>query len=387
MEERLSIAPMMEVTDAHYRSLLRSMSRNTVLYSEMIVDDAINHTEENMLDFFLGKNIDEEPSVIQIGGWNPETMSEASYKLERYGGGYGEININCGCPSPKVSKRSFGAKLMLEPNLVREIVQSMVKKVSVPVTVKCRLGVAKERESYEELKEFITAAHSGGANKFIIHSRNCVLKGLTPKQNRDIPPLRYDVVHRLVQEFPDLQFVLNGGITTFESSLEHMNEKYNFTNTEGIVEELPGVHGIMIGRAAQSNPMIFAKADSTFWGVKDTCLTRREILENYFTYCEKVQSVNGPKKRSRPDKPLYGVSSSTLIKPLHNFMSGVRNNQIFKRVMNETYVACLSGVNGSSNPAVRGVVMRAMEEIDDEILDEVVGIRQEDLPDKPSELL
>jgi tRNA-dihydrouridine synthase A len=200
---------------------------------------------------------------MQLGGYEPEKLGLATELCDRYGQGYGEINLNCGCPSQRVSQRSFGAKLMLEPDLVREIVAAMGRRTSKPITVKCRIG-ADNRDSYEELQEFIMAAHSGGVNKFIIHSRKCILKGLTTKQNREIPPLKYEVVHRLCRDFPELTFVLNGGITTFAQAQTHLDPSgyhhaYSVDGIDGtegnrMVEVLPPVHGCMIGRQAWSHP-------------------------------------------------------------------------------------------------------------------------------------
>jgi tRNA-dihydrouridine synthase A len=298
--------------------MARGFTKKTVLYTEMVVDDTVIHSPN--IETLVGRDIEEEPSVIQMGGFNPETMARAAEILQTYGRQYGEININCGCPSPRVSKRSFGAKLMLEPDLVREIVHTISRRVDVPVTVKCRIGVD-ERESFPELVDFISAAHSGGATKFIIHSRKCILGKLTPKQNRDIPPLKYEVVHRLVKDFPDLKFVLNGGIQSFGQALGHLDNTYQYRKAsadllkgwssghdavEGpelgleVEESLPGVHGIMIGRAAYNNPLLLATADSVFFGQPDPCLTRRQILDRYISYCEWIQSENGvPKQTGR----------------------------------------------------------------------------------------
>ena len=290
LEERISVAPMMEMTDSHWRMMLRGITRKTVLYTEMVVDDAVNHTDCRSLDYFIGKNIDEAPSVIQLGGHNPETLAQAAEYCEAYGGNYSEINLNCGCPSQRVAKRCFGAKLMLEPDLVREIVQKMVRRVSIPITVKCRIG-ADDQDSYAELLNFIRAASAGGAKKFVIHSRKCFLNGLSTKQNRDVPPLKYEVVHSLVSEFPELTFILNGGIQTFSDAKSHLSSSgYQYSHddlpsakgsgcvdlpiktwgefgTAGDVQhnsvQLPAVHGIMIGRSAFSNPLLFATADST----------------------------------------------------------------------------------------------------------------------------
>jgi len=294
MDERLSIAPMMEQTDPHYRALLRSITKKTVLYTEMVVDDTILHTNEAQWDFFIGPNRGPGnadygiyPSVVQLGGSNPETMGKAAAIVEQYGHGYNEINLNCGCPSQRVAKKCFGAKLMLKPELVREIVATMQRQVSVPVTVKCRLG-ADEKDSYDELLHFIKCARDGGARKFIIHSRKCFLNGLTTKQNRDVPPLRYEWTHRLARDFPELKFVINGGIQTLEQAKVHLDRPYyyrssgtfsgfnelnppsmNTTSTEGLAEDiqqeiiecLPAMHGVMIGRSAWSNPLLFATAD------------------------------------------------------------------------------------------------------------------------------
>jgi tRNA-dihydrouridine synthase A len=181
MDERLSIAPMMEWTDPHYRALLRSLTKKTVLYTEMVVDDTILHTDTSQHDFFIGPNRGPRnedygvyPSVIQLGGSNPATLAEAAARVEQYGHGYGEINLNCGCPSQRVAKKCFGAKLMLNPDLVREIVSTMQRRVQIPITVKCRIG-ADEKDSYEELVHFIKSARDGGARKFIIH-RYCAGK-------------------------------------------------------------------------------------------------------------------------------------------------------------------------------------------------------------------
>ena len=217
---------------------------------------------------------------------------------------------------------------------MREIVQKMVRRVSIPITVKCRIG-ADDQDSYAELIQFIRAASAGGAQKFVIHSRKCFLNGLSTKQNRDVPPLKYEVVHSLVTEFPELTFILNGGIQTFSDAKSHLSSSgYRYSHeglpskkgsgcvdlpiktwgefgTAGEVQhnsvQLPAVHGIMIGRSAFSNPLLFATADSTFYGVKDPCLTRREIVARYIDYCEWAQSELGP---SRPMG--HGAGSQTV---------------------------------------------------------------------------
>lgn len=389
MDERLSIAPMMELTDPHYRMLMRFFSKKTVLYSEMVVDDTVIYSPG--LDFLLGKNIQEQPSIMQIGGHDPENLAKASEIVEQYGGGYGEINLNCGCPSPRVSLHCFGAKLMLKPELVREIVYTMQRRVSIPVSVKCRIG-ADEMDSYDELTHFIRTVASGGVNKFVVHARKCLLNGLSPKQNRDIPPLRYEVVHRLTQDFPELKFVINGGINTFEQAKEHLDTDYTYevpratTNdliyhklvknglnpkrygvgldsTEGeassdtpvpLYESLPAVHGVMIGRQAFANPCMFASADSEFFGQADQGLSRREVLDRYCDYCEWAQSDEGP-RYSVKNKTMT-VTSGVLLNAMRNVMHGLPWQQKYRVALNDIYMEKIKGINGDPNPSVREVV-------------------------------
>jgi tRNA-dihydrouridine synthase A len=349
LDEKVSIAPMLDWTDPHYRKLMRGITRKTVLYTEMVVDETILHAPN--LDFFIGRNTEVEPSVIQLGGHEPDLMAQAAEYCETYGNGlYEEININCGCPSQKVAKRCFGAKLMLEPDLVREMVYKMQRRVSVPVTVKCRIGVD-NNDSYEELKQFISSASEGGAKKFIIHSRKCCLNGLTTRQNRDIPPLRYEVTHRLVQDFPELKFVLNGGIQSFQQALTHLSPYPHDTSDE----PLPAVHGVMIGRMAYNNPLAFATADSTFYGVKDPCLTRREIIEKYMEYCEWSHSEEGPRRTVKGGK-VQMVSSMILVSGMRNIINGIPNVAKFRQELNDVYMQKLAEDKSNPNPNTREVV-------------------------------
>lgn len=365
--ERLALAPMMDVTDAYFRRLLRIMTKKTVLYTEMVVDDTVNHT--NNIDFFIGKHPDIYPSVIQLGGSNPETLGKAAEVCGQYDEGYAEINLNCGCPSNRVAKRCFGAQLMLQPELVRQIVSTMVRRSAVPISVKCRLGVTGERDTYEDLVEFITSAHSGGANKFIIHSRDCILDGLTTKQNRAIPPLRYDVVHRLSREFPDLTFILNGGISTFKAAKEHFTGEDHGFSRGCDTSALPAVHGVMIGRSVAADPVLFATADSEFWGLTDPCNSRRSLLEQYCDYCDHIQSDSGP-RRTTIDGKVQQVSTALLINAMRNVMCGVRNNKKYLRALNDIYVEKInSGSPGADYPLASEIISQAIACIADEDLD------------------
>ena len=375
MDERLSLAPMMDVTDCYFRRLLRILSKKTVLYTEMVVDDTIMHSPS--MDFFLGTHPDLFPSVIQLGGSNPETLADAAEKCGRYDEGYGEINLNCGCPSDRVAKRCFGAQLMLKPELVREIVYSMKRRVSCPVTVKCRLGVTGQRDTYEHLVEFISAAHAGGANKFIIHSRDCVLEGLSTKQNRDIPPLRYEVVHRLCKDFPDLKFILNGGLQTFGDAKMHFappppamvisteTVRSFFLEQTPATAALPPVHGVMIGRAVASDPILFATADSDFYGSPDPCASRRVLLDAYCDYCDWVQGDEGP-VRDVPGGKTQRVSTALLINAMRNTMCGVRNNRKYLRALNDIYV---DKIHAAEYPSASEIIQQAIKQVAPEDLD------------------
>lgn len=225
---------------------------------------------------------------------------------------------------------------MLQPELVREIVYSMQRKVSIPVTVKCRIG-ADDLDTYEDLLKFIRCASKGGAKKFIIHSRKCLLNGLTTKQNREIPPLQYEVVHRLINEFPELRFVLNGGIQSFSQAKIHINREGYLHNVDNLYyESLPPVHGVMIGRAAYSNPLMFCTADSEFFGVRDPCLSRRDILSRYIDYCEWAQSDEGPRRIVKNKNQM--VSTSVLLNSMRNIIHGIKNVNKFRLLLNDLYI-------------------------------------------------
>mmetsp|Transcript_26573 Transcript_26573/g.44426 ORF Transcript_26573/g.44426 Transcript_26573/m.44426 type:complete len:555 (-) Transcript_26573:79-1743(-) len=439
MDERISIAPMMEWTDPHYRRLLRYITKRTVLYTEMVVDDTIIHSPN--LDFFLGRDIEEGPSVIQLGGHDAEKLAQATEICGQYGGKYEEINLNCGCPSQRVSQRCFGAKLMLEPEHVRELVSSMQRRVPhIPITVKCRIG-ADDMDTYAHLTKFITCASAGGAKKFIVHARKCHLKGLNPKQNRDVPPLRYEVVHRLVQDFPELKFILNGGIQSFSAAHQHLDtsngylhdpatfEEINNGRTRGIdntskkrtlddtcvntrtttgtstnsssclskftgslntgrEEVLPAVHGVMIGRTAYSNPMSFATADSEFFGVADPCLSRREVLAGYIDYCEWCQSEQGPQFHTKKTAASTAgrpkrVTTSILLNAMRNIMHGLPNQQKFRVALNDLYMAKLRCLKSSSGGGGGGADPDRLQPNIRDIIEEACQVLSDEDLDRP----
>jgi tRNA-dihydrouridine synthase A len=332
-------------------------------------------------------------------GHDPETLAKAVEIVCGWEGKYGEINLNCGCPSPRVSQKCFGAKLMLDPEHIRRVVHEMTRRSDRPITVKCRIGVD-EKDSYEELKTFITQAHLGGSRKFIIHSRKAILSGLSPKQNRDIPPLKYEVVHRLVEEFPDLTFVLNGGILTMAQAKSHLNggswcrtdavggdstsatlvsegssdgggDSCGFDWGNGFRSGL-GVHGIMIGRAAYGNPCMLASVDSEFYGVRDPCLTRRGILERYIDYCEFALSEAAPSKVTNHGTR-QTVSTMVLLNAMRNVTCGMKHVSKFRMVLNDLYMDGIKGHADHYNPDPRVIIEGAMEVLLPSELDAPLG--------------
>ena len=363
LSERLSVAPMMEVSDRHWRALLRRVSRRTVLYSEMVVDHVVLHNaSKEALDFFLGTDIDEHPSVVQLGGHDPDSLAKAAEIVSSYGH-YAEINLNCGCPSQRVAQKCFGARLMLDPELVRRIVHSMSRVSSLPVSVKCRIGVD-DRDSYAELTQFISTVSQGGCRKFVVHARKCLLQGLSTKQNRDVPPLHPEVVHRLVVDFPELAFVLNGGVQTLDQAERHLAR-----------EESP-VHGVMVGRAVQNNPLLLASADSRFFGVRDSCGSRRRVAESYIEYCEWAQSEAGPVREVAGRR--QQATTSLLLKPMQNLMVGLQHNTRYRQVLNDAYVARVQA--GVPNPCPREVIEEAMACLNEDDLDASLGSNPSDEP-------
>lgn len=265
VSRRLSVAPMMDVTDRHCRYFLRQISRRTLLYTEMVTTGALLHGD---VDRHLRFHPEERPLALQLGGSEPDDLARCAALGERYG--YDEININVGCPSERVQKGAFGACLMAEPELVADCVRAMRAAVTLPVTVKHRIGIDRV-EDYDFMRRFVeVVAARGGCRTFIVHARNAILKGLTPKQNREIPPLRYDFVHRLKREYPELEIVVNGGIVDWP----------------GIDAQLAQVDGVMIGRAAQNDPWLFAEADARAFGEAAPPRTRAGVLAAVADYAE-----------------------------------------------------------------------------------------------------
>ncbi|MBW8191071.1 tRNA dihydrouridine(20/20a) synthase DusA [Neiella marina] len=261
---RLSIAPMLDWTDRHCRYFHRLLSQHALLYTEMVTTGAILFGKGDYLAF----NETEQPVALQLGGSDPADLAKAA-KLgaER---GYAEINLNVGCPSDRVQKGRFGAVLMTEPELVAQCVDAMKQVVDVPVTVKHRIGVD-EQDSYQFAADFISRVNQAGCDVFIVHARKAWLQGLSPKENREIPPLDYPRVHQLKQDFPHCHISINGGIMTLAQA----------------GEQLQSVDGVMIGRAAYQNPYLLAEADQLIYGDDNTdAKTRADVVEAMLPYIE-----------------------------------------------------------------------------------------------------
>ena len=231
---------MMELTDRHFRFLARQLTRHTLLYTEMLTAKAVIHGDR---DYLLETGTDDAPLVLQLGGADPVEMAEAATIGEAYG--YNEININCGCPSDRVKSGRFGACLMAEPELVKLLVSTMRSAVSIPVSVKCRLGIDRD-DSYQVVEDFVRKVADGGCESFIVHARKAWLDGLSPRENRSVPPLRYEYVYRLKEAFPHLHITINGG----------------FDSWDGITQQLEQVDGVMIGRQAYYHPSFLGEADT-----------------------------------------------------------------------------------------------------------------------------
>jgi tRNA-dihydrouridine synthase A len=272
LDRRVSVAPMMDWTDRHCRAFHRVLTRNALLYTEMAVDKAVLRGDTPRL---IGFDASEHPVALQLGGSDPVELAQAA----RIGAGFGydEINLNVGCPSDRVQSGRFGACLMLEPELVADCVKAMSDVVDVPVTVKCRIGVD-EQDAETALFGFVETVAGAGVTSFTVHARKAWLKGLSPKDNRTIPPLDYDLVRRLKARRPDLEIILNGGLEGLGHGLE----------------EGHGVDGIMLGRAAYHTPWCLARVDSRVFGESDPVQTRHDALAAYRPYIAERLKLGTP---------------------------------------------------------------------------------------------
>ncbi len=261
---------MLDWTDKHCRYFHRLLTKHAVLYTEMVTTGAILHGQAER---YLSFNQAEHPLALQLGGSEPNEMTQCATIAADFG--YDEVNINVGCPSERVQKGAFGACLMAEPQLIADCVASMQAKISIPVTVKNRIGID-DQDDYEGLHQFISTVAAAGCKTFIIHARKAWLKGLSPKENREIPPLCYELVYQIKREFPELEIIINGGITSLSACQEHMQH----------------VDGVMVGREAYHNPWLLAEVDTVIYGDKPQSDDRYTVLEAMLVYIEQ-QEVAG----------------------------------------------------------------------------------------------
>jgi tRNA-dihydrouridine synthase A len=264
LDRRFSVAPMIDVTDRHYRYLARLLSQHALLFTEMITTGAILNGDQ---DYLLSYTQQEHPLVLQLGGSNTDELAQCARIGESYG--YDEINLNVGCPSDKVQNHMIGACLMAHPKLVTDCMQAMIEAVKIPVTIKHRIGID-DVDDYDVLAGFVEQVSQSGCDTFIVHARNAILKGLSPKQNREVPPLQYDKVYRLKEDFPNLEIIINGGIDNLVDCQQHLTK----------------VDGVMLGRAANHNSVLLTQVDQQLYGCNLAIPQRRQVSLAYFAYMQ-----------------------------------------------------------------------------------------------------
>lgn len=299
LNHRFCLAPMMDWSDTHCRYFWRLLTQKSMLYSEMVTTGALIHGDRKR---FLEFNACEHPLALQLGGSNPADLALCARMAEDWG--YDEVNLNCGCPSDRVQNNMIGACLMAEPELVAECIASMQNAVSIPVTVKHRIGID-QQDDYDDMAKFVSSIAATGCKTFIVHARKAWLKGLSPKENREIPPLDYDKVVRLKNEFAQLEIIINGGITNLEQSQKLLND----------------LDGVMIGREAYANPYILVDVDQKLFSVEKPIISREEIFENFMEYCA--------------EKLAQGVKLSHMTRHVLGLFQGQPGARSFRRVLSE----------------------------------------------------
>jgi tRNA-dihydrouridine synthase A len=300
---RISVAPMMDWTDRHCRVFHRHISRRTWLYTEMVTTGALVYGD---VERHLRFNDEEHPVALQLGGSDPADLATSARLGEKWG--YDEINLNCGCPSERVQKGAFGACLMAEPQLVADCVKAMRDAVSIDVTVKHRVGID-DGESYDFVRDFVGTVADAGCKTFIVHARNAILKGLSPKENREVPPLKYDYAYRLKRDFPDFEIIINGGIKTEAEIDEHLKH----------------LDGVMLGREAYHNPFVMATFDQRYYGDDSAIKTRDEVIAAMIPYIQ-AQLAQGVK----------GLKLNSITRHMLGLMTGLPGARAFRQVLSDS---------------------------------------------------
>jgi tRNA-dihydrouridine synthase A len=321
---------MVDKTDRDWRWVMRRITKKTLLYTEMITAPAILRGKRDKL---LSFDSSEKPLVLQLGWDEPAALAESCRIAEDYG--YDEINLNCGCPSDRVQKHDFGAALMARPDRVARLVEAMAGAVNLPVTVKNRIGIRSRKsglslEEYSDLHHFVRTVADAGCGKFIVHSRIAILEGLSPRANREVPPLRPEDVYRLKEDFPHLFIEINGG----------------YKIPEQIDEALEHVDGVMLGRAALDNPWMLSQADRRWFASEELPPTRKKLLEEVLPYLIR--------------RAEEGASRGVLIQPLMNLFAGERGAKAWKRA--------LTGVPSAGPEGFAGALMKAVENLDPDLM-------------------
>jgi tRNA-dihydrouridine synthase A len=305
---RLSVAPMMDWTDRHCRMFHRQITRHTWLYTEMVTTGALLYGDvARHLDF----SDEEHPVALQLGGSEPADLAKSAKLGEQWG--YDEINLNCGCPSERVQKGAFGACLMAEPSLVAECVKAMRDAVSIDVTVKHRIGID-DVESYGFVRDFVGTIADAGCSTFIVHARNAILKGLSPKENREIPPLKADFAYQLKRDFPQLEIIINGGIKTVEEIDAHLQH----------------VDGVMLGREAYHNPYLMASFDERYYHDAAPVKSRGEVLQAMLPYIEEQLARHGKSAVGG------GVRLNSITRHMLGLMTGLPGARAFRQTLSDS---------------------------------------------------
>ena len=328
ISRRVSIAPMMGWTDRHARYFLRLITRRSLLYTEMVNTGALLHNTQKvgLQKRLLAFHVSEHPVALQLGGSDPQALAQCALMVED--AGFDEVNLNIGCPSDRVKSGNFGACLMAQPELVADSVSAMKAKVSIPVTVKCRIGID-DMESYQSLEHFIDVVAEGGCDTFIVHARKAWLKGLSPKQNREIPPLKYDYVYRLKREKPELNITINGGIKTIEAMQQHLEH----------------VDGVMIGREAYYNPYILACVDRDVYHDANAVIKSRE--EIVYQMCEYID-----------DEIAKGVELHSITRHILGLYHGCRGAKAWRRHLSEK-----AHEPGAASSVVKAALTHVMDQV------------------------
>ncbi len=303
-QRRVSVAPMMDWTDRHCRVFHRQITKHTWLYTEMVTTGALVYGD---VERHLRFNEEEHPVALQLGGSDPADLATSAKLGQQYG--YDEINLNCGCPSERVQKGAFGACLMAEPKLVADCVKAMRDAVTIDVTVKHRIGID-QVEEYSFVRDFVGTIADAGCKTFIVHARNAILKGLSPKENREIPPLKYHVAYQLKREFPELEIIINGGIKTSDEIALHLEH----------------VDGVMMGREAYHNPYAMADYDARFYGDDSPVKSRLEVLEAMIPYIEAQLDAHGER----------GLKLNSITRHMLGLMAGLPGARAFRQVMSDS---------------------------------------------------